>query len=83
MTTRTTSPKTRPWDVEAVPDLFGVWLHLDGRQFHVSKERLIPVLEALSYWLVPSDAETKSFLMKLATQHGIYTEDLFPGDQDG
>lgn len=63
---------------DVTPEEEGVFLRIGEKQVHIPDGLLLEVIESLSYWLKPSAPEVKAFLMKLATQHGIYTEDLFP-----
>lgn len=43
-------PKTRPWEVEILPDMFGYHLHVDGRRFFIPAERIKEVQRLINYW---------------------------------
>jgi len=44
---RRSQPISRPWDCEALADLFGITLHLEGRQIHIPYARVDDVIKAL------------------------------------
>lgn len=50
MSQPTTTPSTKPWEVDVHPDFFGLHLLVDGRRFFIPKERLEAVLSALSVY---------------------------------
>jgi hypothetical protein len=45
---RASQPTTRPWDCEAIADLFGVTLHLEGRKLHIPYDRIDNAIKALT-----------------------------------
>jgi hypothetical protein len=44
---RASQPTSRPWDCEAIADLFGVTLHLEGRKLHIPYNRIDDAVKAL------------------------------------
>jgi len=45
---RASQSTSRPWDCEALADLFGITLHLEGRQLHIPYARVDDVINALT-----------------------------------
>lgn len=45
---RASQPTSRPWDCEAIADLFGITLHLEGRQLHIPYDRIDDAIKALT-----------------------------------
>lgn len=45
---RASQSTTRPWDCEAIADLFGVTLHLEGRKLHIAYDRIDDAIKALT-----------------------------------
>ena len=45
---RASQKPSRPWDCEAIADLFGVTLHLEGRKFHIPYERIDDAIKAVT-----------------------------------
>jgi hypothetical protein len=57
---RASQKPSRPWDCEAIADLFGITLHLEGRKLHIPYDRVDDCIKALSSceWIVALPGST-------------------------